>query len=97
MAREDAVEELLGGPWPCVIVRTRYTGTYERGRWAAFQAVPADLVGEDWAAGDVFAAPWWKQREGGIGVGDSPTAAYEALAKIAPALRWRPKPSERRR
>jgi hypothetical protein len=81
---------------PCVVVRTRYSGVYEGGRWAAFQAYPEDLVGEDWAAGDTIVAGWWAKRRGIIGIGESPEEAYAALRRIPESDRWRPRPEDQR-
>lgn len=84
----------LTRPYPCVIVATRYSGVYEGGRWAAFQATLRDLAREDWNAGDTFVAGWWRENKSGIGVGDSPQEAYEALCSISPERRWRGKKSK---
>ena len=75
---------------PCVIVPTRYAGTYEGGRWVAFPAELTDIVGGDWQAGDPWAAPWWHKYGSSVGVGNTPQEAYEALKAIPAERRWSP-------
>ncbi len=64
--------------YPCVIVPTRYGGTYEGGRWAAYAApaVPQDAVGDD-----IECTTWWSEPTCLVGVGDDPGTAYVALVE----------------
>jgi hypothetical protein len=45
-------------PYPVTLIRTRYGGTYEGGRWAAFGCDPED-VPRDAFGNDLVAASWW--------------------------------------
>ncbi len=41
------------------LIKTRYSGTWEGGPWAAFDIESEDELPEDAFAGDIFAAEWW--------------------------------------
>ena len=64
--------------YPVTIIKTRYQGTYESGRWAAFPVefndVPMDVVGDD-----IETMNWWSSNVDMVGVGQTPEAALENL------------------
>src|SRR2546421_1240728 len=60
------------------IVRSRYGGAYEPGKWIAFPMWPDELPSE-WNADDVTCMNWFRDRNGEFGGGDSPQEAYEDL------------------
>ena len=68
-------------PWPVTIMRSRYGGIYEPGRWIAFPQVPADIP-DDWRAGDVACAEFFQERRGTIGGGDTPDEALADLIRL---------------
>ena len=64
------------GVWPCVVVMSRYAGTYSGARWVAFNSydVPAGALG-----GDVWCSEFFADYSGPIGRGDTPNDAYVSL------------------
>lgn len=62
--------------WPVTIIKTRYGGVYEGGQWAAFnldtEQVPPAVTGDD-----ITCAHWWGQFGVGVGLGSTPSEAYE--------------------
>ena len=66
--------------YPVTIIKTRYQGTYEGGRWGAFPVdfldVPMDTMGDD-----IETMTWWSQNKDYVGVGETPEAALEDLEK----------------
>ncbi|TYB71228.1 hypothetical protein FXF51_01970 [Nonomuraea sp. PA05] len=64
--------------YPVTIVKTRYSGSYEGGTFAAFLTEPWD-VPQDAFADDRVAYGWWKEHGGMIGVGDTPDEALASL------------------
>jgi hypothetical protein len=68
-------------PSSVTIVRSRYGGAYEQGKWIAFPLQPSQLP-DDWTADDVTCARFFHDSQGEVGGGDSPQAAYEDLLRI---------------
>lgn len=70
--------------YPVTIIKTRYSGVYERGgRWAAFP-INAEDVPLQASLDDVTCAEWWADNGDYVGVGTDPIAALENLEyKIA--------------
>lgn len=72
-----------GLPWPCTIVRTRYSGCYEGGAWAAFNLYGDSgfLVGHD--GPDLEAAEWWDlyRNSPWVAVGNTPQQALDNLTR----------------
>lgn len=70
------------------IVTTRYGGTYEGGKWAAFPESADTLPGEDdfepavyeWQGTDPDLETWWDEHRDHIGLGATPQAALDDLA-----------------
>lgn len=64
--------------WPVTIVKTRYSGIYEGGQWAAFnqhtEDIPAAAMGSD-----MTCAAWWEYASQGVGVGPDPNSALADL------------------
>jgi hypothetical protein len=60
------------------IVRARYGGTYEPGKWLAFGCWPAAMP-DEWNADDVTCMHFFRERRHEIGGGDTPD---EALADL---------------
>jgi hypothetical protein len=63
------------------ILRSRYGGIYEPGKWIAFACWP-DVLPPDWNADDVTCASFFAERRGEIGGGDTPQQAYENLLDL---------------
>ena len=63
------------------IVRSRYGGAYEPGKWIAFP-MEADALPAEWAADDVTCMRLFEERKGDFGGGASPQEAYEDLLRI---------------
>lgn len=74
--------------WPVTIIATRYGGTYEGGRWAAFnmdyESIPEEAMGSD-----IACAAWWGHFGGGVGVGSTPDEALSDLGSLPRPLQWR--------
>jgi hypothetical protein len=60
------------------IVKARYGGIYEPGKWLAFGGGPRDLP-QEWDAEDNVCMDFWRERRGEVGGGDTPD---EALADL---------------
>lgn len=64
--------------YPIVITQTRYSGTYEGGKWASFPSLedermlPEDAFGDDSECIDF----WWSEKAANIGRGETPNEAY---------------------
>ena len=73
--------------WPVTIILTRYGGTYEGGKWAAFnldhEYIPDAVMGSDTECYD-----WWNHLGGGVGVGPTPDKAFENLVSLERRLQW---------
>lgn len=80
----------MDAPYPITIVRTRYSGVYEGGVWAAVACEPQDLP-EQALGSDVECASWWGERRGEVGVGATPEDALASLLAIPEAERWAPR------
>jgi hypothetical protein len=72
--------------WPVTIVPSRYQGIYEGGMWLCFPVTPYQLAyshaWQGWMDSDVECMAWWgrvHKENWLIGVGSSPSAAYESL------------------
>lgn len=81
----DELERLVADArsllYPCTIVPTRYAGTYEGGRWAAFRCRPEDLPSQPFGD-DLAASAWWHGEDAGwVGLGASPDQAFRVLVK----------------
>lgn len=63
------------------IVRARYGGVYEPGRWLAFNTHPAALPAE-WDADDLTASAYFDEHAQEVGGGDTPDEAYQSLRAI---------------
>ena len=90
VSREAAIGEVLEESadiarnrtvYPVTIIATRYGGTYEGGRYAAFNMDEDDIPGEA-TAGDHECETWWRDVAPGlpVGVGATPDAALVALS-----------------
>jgi hypothetical protein len=80
-AFEDLVAKAELVLYPCTITPTRYRGTYEGGRWAAFRRRPEELP-EQAFGGDSEALVWWSGVEAPwIGIGNTPAAAFRDLVR----------------
>jgi hypothetical protein len=90
VSREAAIGEVLEKSadiarnrtvYPVTIIATRYGGTYEGGRYAAFNMDEDDIPGEA-TAGDHECKTWWRDVAPGlpVGVGATPDAALVALS-----------------
>lgn len=70
---------------PATIVQARYNGAYEGASWACFPLHPQRLTEapwRNWDAEEIECQAFWKAaqiQELLIGLGDSPTAAYDNL------------------
>lgn len=73
--------------YPCTIVKTRYTGVYEGGEWAAFFMDPHEMP-PDWDGSDIECIEFWFEFGKGIGIGDTPQEALDNLSKIEMPLQW---------
>jgi hypothetical protein len=51
--------------YPVTIVRTRYSGVYEGGAWAAFDCDAATLPLDAYRADDTSCAEWWDRAHAG--------------------------------
>jgi hypothetical protein len=72
---------------PVTITPDRYGGTYSGGAWLALPLDPSEVPDEPFG-GDAFAATWWHGLgDVPVGRGDSPTAAYDDLARRLEAIR----------
>ena len=92
----DAIFLDDGLPYPLVLFRTRYGGTYEGGEWAALtdERIPEDSIGSDpdcadfwgqvWAHNGVLADP----RPVAYGVGATPGDAIADCTANARAYNW---------
>lgn len=71
--------------YPVTIIKTRYKGVYEHGRWAAFnlrpESVPGSVMGSD-----IECATWWDHFRAGVGLGETPDLALAALEQIEEPL-----------
>jgi hypothetical protein len=81
----DELERLIGDAqsllYPCTIIPTRYGGTYEGGRWAAFRCYPEEIPDLPFGE-DVAASAWWHGEDAGwVGLGAGPDQAFRALVK----------------
>jgi hypothetical protein len=80
-AFEDLVARAEQVLYPCTITPTRYSGTYEGGRWAAFRLYPEKLPPAAFA-GDLEATAWWAGVEAPwVGVGETPLGAFRDLVR----------------
>lgn len=69
------------GQYPLTIISTRYSGTYEGGRWAAFPLYPEELPPE--ATGDdLDCMDWWSSPTVAVGVALTPDRAVAALDAV---------------
>jgi hypothetical protein len=67
--------------YPVTIVRARYGGTYEPGKWIAFPLY-ADNLPDGYADDDVTCATFWSEyQHRPAGGGDTPDAAYADLLR----------------
>lgn len=73
------------------ITETRYGGVYEGGKWAAFDLEP-DMIPPDAFGGDPECWAWWDEHGAGVGTGDTPQEAYDALLAIPDPFAWRYRP-----
>ena len=74
----------MNDPYPVTIVRSRYGGTYEPGRWLAWPLYE-DQLPIGWAGGDAECHRFWSEYRRPVGSGDTPQDAYDdLLVKIAP-------------
>lgn len=64
--------------YPVTVVKTRYSGVYEGGRWAAFP-VEAHDVPMQASDDDVTCMMWWAENGDYVGIGVDPIAAIEDL------------------
>lgn len=64
--------------YPITICQARYGGVYEGGEWVAFLAYPQHIP-DDAFEDDITCATWWAEHHDEVGVGDTPSAAYENL------------------
>ena len=76
---DDLPGEVIADIYPVTIIRTRYGGVYEGGRWAAFNLYP-DQIPEDATGGDTECAVWWNTHDFPVGVASAPTMALIDLA-----------------
>lgn len=67
--------------YPITIVKSRYGGTYEGGKWLAFNCDPWH-VPEQPFSDDVTCMTWWDEHKDEVGRGDTPDAAFENLCSI---------------
>jgi hypothetical protein len=73
--------------YPVTIVRARYGGSYEPGRWLAFPTDP-DRMPDGWDASDVPCAEFWDSYAEPVGASDrSPDQALADLARKLEASR----------
>lgn len=73
--------------YPVTIVRARYGGSYEPGRWLAFP-LHACCMPDDWDATDVVCAEFWDSYDEPVGASDrSPDQALADLARKLEANR----------
>jgi hypothetical protein len=63
---------------PCIVMPSRYGGTYEGGKWLAF---PLDEIPEGPFWGDPWVPQWFGKNDWWVGVADSPTEAVEDLVR----------------
>lgn len=68
------------------IVRSRYGGIYEPGKWIAFAMSPGDLP-PDWNGDDTVCMDFFQSRRGEVGGGETPQEAYEDLLRLFPGPR----------
>lgn len=71
--------EAIADIYPVTIIRTRYGGVYEGGRWAAFNLYPHEIP-EDATGSDIECAIWWGTHGIPVGVASAPTMALIDLA-----------------
>ena len=64
--------------YPVTIVATRYGGSYEGGKWAAFNLDLEDIP-PGWDYGDAEAEEWWMVPPVPVAVGATPDAALAGL------------------
>ena len=77
-----AEDKLLMDIYPLTIVPTRYRGTYEGGKWAAFNT-HVNKMPNGWDDSDVQCVSWWRLNHNRIGTGESPEEAMSDLqAKV---------------
>lgn len=73
--------------WPVTIIKTRYSGTYEGSKWAAFnldhEYIPDAVTGDD-----ISCSTWWSHFGGGVGLGATPDEAYQDLVGLDRRLQW---------
>ena len=72
-----------GRTYPVTIIMDRYSGTYSKGNWLAFQ-LEAQNIPEDIGGGDPDEAYFWRnhnEKELPIGKGNTPQLAHEDLIK----------------
>jgi hypothetical protein len=85
-ALPDGADQTVGvtseqEPGFVTIVRSRYGGAYEPGKWIAFAMWPDELPPE-WNSDDVECMRFFEARKGEFGGGASPQEAYEDLLRI---------------
>lgn len=72
-------------PLEVTIVRSRYGGIYEPGKWIAFAMSPGDLP-PDWNGDDIVCTDFFQSRRGAVGGGETPQEAYEHLLRLLQVL-----------
>lgn len=66
--------------WPCTIVQDRYTGTYSNGVWLAWP-LEVEALPLGWRASDTPCAEFWERYDKPVGRGNSPSEAFQDLAR----------------
>jgi hypothetical protein len=76
--------------YPIIITQSRYSGTYEGGKWFAYHSdIPLTLAYYDYIDGDdCYAVDFWNSDESRLfGIGDTPNEALEDMYKKNPPTR----------
>jgi hypothetical protein len=74
---QPSVEVYPGGRIdPCLVIKSRYGGVYEGGKWLAF---PTEAAPDGPSSGDVACIDWFEENSWRVGIGDDPDGAVANL------------------